>query len=106
MVQILIFGDSITYGAWDIEGGWVQRLRKYLDKKVINSNYEEYYITYNLGISGDISGDIIKRFKKETEDRLNDKEHNESVIFIFAIGTNDCLFINKTKKLNCSKEKY
>jgi len=28
MVNILVFGDSITYGAWDEEGGWVQRLRK------------------------------------------------------------------------------
>lgn len=38
MVQILFFGPSTTYGAWDSEGGYVQRLRKYLDKKVIDSN--------------------------------------------------------------------
>ena len=33
MGRILIFGDSITYGAWDKEGGWVQRLRKFLDER-------------------------------------------------------------------------
>jgi len=32
--NILIFGASITYGVWDLEkGGWVQRLRDYLEKK-------------------------------------------------------------------------
>ncbi len=33
MTRILVFGPSTTYGAWDIEGGWVQRLRRYLDEK-------------------------------------------------------------------------
>ena len=33
MTCLLVFGDSITYGAWDLEGGWVQRLRSFIDKK-------------------------------------------------------------------------
>lgn len=33
-IDILIFGDSITYGAWDSEkGGWVNRLRLTLENK-------------------------------------------------------------------------
>jgi len=77
MVQILIFGDSITYGAWDKEGGWVRRLRKFLDE-----NYEDYLI-YNLGISGNNTDDLIERFEFETKQRL--KENDETII-IFAIG--------------------
>ena len=32
MPQISVFGDSITYGAWDREAGWVERLKKVLNK--------------------------------------------------------------------------
>lgn len=31
MAKILVFGDSIAYGKWDSDGGWVARLRKYVD---------------------------------------------------------------------------
>ena len=32
-INILVFGDSITYGAWDKEkSGWVNRLRLALEK--------------------------------------------------------------------------
>ena len=34
MDKILIFGDSICYGKWDKEGGWVTRLRKYIDQNL------------------------------------------------------------------------
>ncbi|MEK7071708.1 MAG: hypothetical protein AAB959_00255 [Patescibacteria group bacterium] len=29
--MFLIFGSSVTYGAWDSEGGWANRLRSFLD---------------------------------------------------------------------------
>ena len=54
MVQILIFGDSIAWGAWDKEGGWVQRLRKLIDEKNL-SDPEFYCLVYNLGVSGNKS---------------------------------------------------
>jgi hypothetical protein len=43
--KILVFGDSIAYGDYDKEGGWVIRLRKFLDERQLDS-----YETYNLGI--------------------------------------------------------
>lgn len=92
MHRILIFGDSITYGAWDKEGGWVARLRKYVDEKIFaDPNY--YNIILNLGISGNNSTDILRRFEFELQQRI--KEEGETVI-IFAFGTNDSqLFKNK-----------
>lgn len=103
MTQILFFGDSIVYGAWDEEGGWPQRLRRFLDKKVINSNYEEYFITYNLGIDGDTSSGVLKRFDSEVGKRIPPEEES---VFIFHIGDNDSLFDNKTKKFQIPKEIY
>ena len=101
MVQILVFGDSITYGAWDLEGGWVQRLRKYLDK--INLTTNSYYLIYNLGVSGDTTDDVLYRFKFESEQRLCKEEET---IIIFAIGTNDCGYLKSKKSLKISKNKF
>lgn len=103
MTQILVFGDSIAYGAWDTEGGWVQRLRSFLDKRVIASNYEEYFITYNLGIDGDTARGILKRFESETKPRL---WPDEETIFIISIGGNDSVFVHKTGKTKFSKEQF
>ncbi|HLC55730.1 MAG TPA: SGNH/GDSL hydrolase family protein [Candidatus Nanoarchaeia archaeon] len=105
MTQILVFGDSISYGAWDIEGGWVQRLRRYLDKITIKSD-NKYYIIYNLGVSGDTTKNLLERFEFETKQRLNDKDKNEEVIFIFAIGGNDCFYINAKKNFLVKKEEF
>ncbi|MCX6740213.1 MAG: GDSL-type esterase/lipase family protein [Candidatus Parcubacteria bacterium] len=85
MSQILIFGDSITYGASDLEGGWVSRLRKYVDQKGL-TDPDYYNLVYNLGISGNNTTDLLKRFEFEVQQRI--KEEGETVI-IFLIGTND-----------------
>jgi lysophospholipase L1-like esterase len=99
MANILVFGDSITYGACDKEGGWVQRLRKFLDEKK-PTNPEFYYLVYNLGISGDTSEDLLNRFESETNKRLDEEEET---IFLFAIGANDSQFINSKNKLPLDK---
>ncbi len=90
MTRILIFGDSITYGAWDREGGWVQRLRKFLDEKNLTEP-DVYYLIYNLGVSGNTSEDLLERFEFETKQRL--KEHERTII-VFAIGLNDSQFVH------------
>ncbi len=97
MVRILIFGDSIAYGACDKEGGWVQRLRKFFDE-----NYEDYLI-YNLSISGDTTEELIKRFEFEAKQRL--KEKDETII-IFAIGINDSQFVHSKNKNRIALEKF
>lgn len=104
--HILVFGDSNTYGAWDIEGGWVQRLRKYLDQKHINNNLGEgtYALVYNLGVSGDKSTDILKRFKVEAEARKG--RDGEEVIVLLDVGSNDCIFNEKLGGLEVSQEDF
>ena len=102
MTQILIFGDSITYGAWDKEGGWVQRLRRFLDEKNLTSP-DFYFVVYNLGISGDTSEDLLERFEFETKQRL--KEHKETIV-AFAIGINDSQFVHSEGDHRVPIEKF
>lgn len=94
MSQILIFGDSIAHGAWDIEGGWVQRLKKEIDKKIISSGLQFYCDVYNLSIDGDVARGVLERFENETKKRLLEEE----TVFIFAVGINDSCFIKNTEE--------
>lgn len=102
MSQILVFGDSITYGAWDKEGGWVQRLRRFLDEKTLTEP-DFYYLTYNLGISGDTTDDLLKRFEFETKQRMKEKE---KMVIIFSIGGNDAIFIDNKNQYQISQERF
>ena len=82
-INILVFGDSITYGAWDKEkGAWVNRLRLALE----NDDSNSYYTIFNLGISGDVTESIKNRFDNECKIRFN---KNDNTIIIFSIGIND-----------------
>ena len=83
-MRVLIFGDSITQGFWDTDGGWVQRIRKAYDEETIKADYELPTI-FNMGISGDSSGDIVEQFEAETKARYND----DGIGFVFAVGVND-----------------
>jgi len=105
MAQILIFGDSTTYGAWDKKGGWVQRLREYLDEKTL-SDPDTYYLIYNLGISGDTTENLLERFEFETAQRLNDRNEDEEVIFMFGIGDNDSAFMHSKNDAWVPPEKF
>jgi len=101
MSTYLIFGASITYGAWDTEkGGWVQRLRSFIEEK---NKMED--IVYNLGISGETTNDILKRFRIETEQRLKEK-WGKSPIIIFSLDINDSITLIKENKLIIPLEKY
>ncbi len=89
MAHILVFGDSTAYGAWDREGGWVTRLRKYLDQDLLEKA-GGYYLVYNLGVSGDNTHDILNRFENEVKSRLDTQEET---IIVFAVGVNDTQFV-------------
>lgn len=85
-MRVLIFGDSNTQGFWDIEGGWVARLRRHYDEIQLQDprNRDEPTV-FNLGISGNSSGDVLQRFYHEVQARKNFEE----TAIVFAIGVND-----------------
>ncbi len=93
---ICVFGDSNTFGFWDFDkGGWVNRLRLYFDSK---SPDNFYVVVYNLGIDGDDTSSLLKRFEAECKTR------NPSVI-IFDIGSNDT-FLNLNGENNISLKQF
>lgn len=103
MTQILIFGDSITWGACDLRGGWAQRLKEFLDDRGLKQP-EIYFETYNLGVSGDTTEDLLRRFEFELKQRRIDEGENR--IIIFAIGTNDSLWIKNPNNRLLLPEKF
>lgn len=103
MSQVLVFGDSIAFGFWDREGGWVDRLKRFLAASSIDSNFDNYCPVYNLGIPGDTSEDLLERFKFELCQRKNDFE---KYVIIFSIGGNDSQKILSQNRHKVTKEKF
>ncbi len=85
-INILVFGDSIVHGIGDLRhGGWVKRLSLCLDK---DGNYN--YDVFNLGVSGEETEDVLKRFVSECKAI---HVENKKTIIIFAIGINDTVIV-------------
>ncbi len=85
-MRVLVFGDSITWGFWDTEGGWATRLRNYYVARELKEKSHRDPSVFNLGIGGDTAKGVLRRFKPETDAR---KWPGEDFVFVFAIGTND-----------------
>ena len=84
---IWVRGDSISAWIWDPEKwGRVVRLHTYLCN-VFLGNDDYYWVAYNLGIDGDTSEWVLKRFDVECEARQPNS-------IMFAIGSNDCTVID------------
>lgn len=87
---IIAWGDSIVYGWHDNEyGGWVNRL------KIKLYNRKKTSFIFNMGIPGQKSLDILKRFEEELKNRFNNEDDFK---LIFAFGIKDSLLLNKDIK--------
>ena len=94
--SICVFGGSIAWGAWDMEkGGWVNRLHLSVSKNKENN----HILVHNLGVSGNDTNSILKRFEKEARVRKADG-------LIFLTGNNDSLYDQKTKKVRISLKNF
>ncbi len=87
-MNIIIFGDSITWGAWDKHGGWAQRLKVYGNNLTASSQFKKYVSVYPLGISGDDTNTLLARLQSELSVRYDPEDEN---IVIVAIGINDSI---------------
>jgi lysophospholipase L1-like esterase len=96
-MRILFFGDSMTYGKNDDEQcGWVNRLR--LSYEQLPGDKHELY---NLGISGNMAANVVKRLALETEAR---RWYDEQLVIVIAIGMNDTKY--KGEEFASSTELY
>lgn len=85
-LHICIFGDSITWWAFDSnQWGWADRIKI----KCMENKINQWIEVYNLWISGKTSDNLVSRFEAESIARDCD-------VAIVAIGINDSSFIGKT----------
>jgi len=89
MKEIFVFGDSVVYGIWDEQGGWVSRLRRFLDKSSKRKRPE--YLIYALGRSGGRTDELLKRFEFEF---THITWKNRETTIVFQVGINDVAFTN------------
>lgn len=101
MPTFCIFGASSTWGAWDLEkGGWVNRLRLWIDKQNLASKEDEFYWeVYNLGVSGDTTKDVLVRFKNELSAR-------KAGLVIISIGDNDTVYDKSPDKSKLTEDQF
>lgn len=86
-MRVLVFGDSITQGYWDTDGGWVERIRKHYDAlQVTDLEGRDEPTIFNLGISADNSENVLKRIAPEIIARTR---HGNLPIVLIQIGVND-----------------
>lgn len=103
MPQVFLFGDSITWGAWDPEGGgWAARLRRQIDRYQVG-RADFWCPVYNLGVSGDTAAGVNGRLKSEVSAR---KDANEEAVILVAIGINDSLYLLDKGRSSFSTEQY
>lgn len=82
-MDICFFGDSFTAGKGDVDClGWVGRVCACARRAGREVGL------FNLGIPGNTSDDIARRWRGEAEVRLSGAREGR---LVFAFGTNDCL---------------
>ena len=85
MTHFYIFGDSITQGAWDNFGGWVQRIRRVLDEHFVSRDIPRF-LTVNIGGTGHTSVRLLDVFEKEMSIQ---PEVSSETLILFSIGLSD-----------------
>lgn len=102
-MNLLIFGDSIAWGAWDEKGGWAQRIKSYADQKAIANNFDNDTTVYCVGVDGDNTQDLLARFDTEVAART-DKENR--LLILIGIGINDSQYVLESHSHRVSKQEY
>ena len=100
MFGICVFGDSLTFGRGDsINSGWSEKLKRDFESQ------DYYNCLYNLGVCGDTTEDILKRFDVEANSRIRFKREADRYIIIISVGLNDSRLIgeNKTPQIKINK---
>lgn len=97
MKHIICFGDSITRGENDAEkGGWVDRFKTHCIKKFLKTRNNEICV-FNMGIGGETTEGLKKRFVDELRTRLIENGNN---IVTFAYGANDIALLNNKNTIS------
>lgn len=101
-MRVLFFGSSITQGFWDLDGGYVARIRKHYDKRSLQDlEHDSEQTIFNLGVSADTSENVLARYELETTARVR---HGVKLFTVVEIGINDSML--EAGKEKVSPEQY
>lgn len=102
-MRVLVFGDSITQGFFDIEqGGWVNRIARHYEAEALKDLHGDWIEVFNLGISGDTVAGVAERLTSETEARRY--EEGTEFAFVISIGMNDV--VSRGQEFDSSPKEY
>ena len=102
-MQILAFGDSITFGS-HVTLGWCDQLRALLYERFHGADPDGYPRMYNLGIPGETTEGLAARFDAETAARVRAKYGD--TVFLFSFGTNDVARVGNLAERVVSIDRY
>lgn len=105
-INLFIFGDSVSYGKYDTQGGWVSRLKKHFDFANADKSSDNYVNLFNLSIPGNNSEKLLEQINFEIKQRLHKNTQN---FILIAIGANDPssnISVNNLKKIIIFAKKY
>jgi lysophospholipase L1-like esterase len=84
--RVIVFGDSIAYGAWDSKGGWADRIKQDFHARTSASNFKHKFQLLNASVGGNMTSDIASRISVELPARYSSAwEHT----VVLAVGIND-----------------
>lgn len=87
---IVCFGDSITRGESDaVHGGWADRLKTRCIARYLEQGKNETCV-FNLGIGGENSDSLRRRFSSELAARC---DADERLFVLLAYGANDAALV-------------
>jgi lysophospholipase L1-like esterase len=93
-MRVLIFGDSIAYGAYDSQGGWADRLRIFFlerHRALAKFDVGELPTIYNLSMPGEQVRRLVWRLPHETVARRDVWGEETDIALVFAVGLNDTM---------------
>jgi lysophospholipase L1-like esterase len=96
MIDVLVFGGSITFGDYDKRGGWVHKLGISLMVKTPEGKHRIARV-FNLSVSGETSKGILTRLVPESRARLR---KGRQILYIFHVGLNDSIIKNGKPKIS------
>src|SRR4051794_32573375 len=105
LMRVLVFGDSVIYGAWDSQGGWVDRLKRDYHKRYIETqDYKNnLHQVLNLGIGGDTTVGLVQRMEQEITVRTS---KSWPFVFVISIGSNDSCSVDTIENIRVPFEEF
>jgi len=96
--SVIIFGDSIVYGKWDMDaGGWSNRLKLWAMDTFFESKGEHLIHIQAIGLPGSNSSECLKILAHNISVYTN--EGNSGRYVFFALGINDmALHVDSDKR--------